>query len=93
MFTETVQSMSSAGSVWYVWYMVYIVCWSFKLCCEIFLLLNMVDVDRWKTVELLLNVCAAQDNCSSSIQQTVYLSQLGNTSNSPKNSTFELSHP
>ena len=65
----------------------------FKLSCEIFLLLNMVDVDRWKAVELLLNVCAAQDNCSSSIQQTVYLSQLGNTSNSPKNSTFELSHP
>ena len=39
----------------------------FKLSCEIFLLLNMVDVDRWKAVELLLNVCAAQDNCSSSI--------------------------
>ena len=23
----------------------------FKLCCEILLLLNMVDMDRWKTVE------------------------------------------
>ena len=23
----------------------------FKLCCEFLLLLNMVDMDRWKTVE------------------------------------------
>ena len=42
--------MSSAGFVWYVWYvwyMVCMVCWSL-LCCEILLLLNMVDMDRWK---------------------------------------------
>ena len=36
-----------AGSVWYVWCMVYGL---FKLC-EILLLLNIVDMDRWKTVE------------------------------------------
>ena len=37
-------------------YMVYMVyglygMLEFKLCCEILLLLNMVDMDRWKTVE------------------------------------------
>ena len=37
-----------AGSVWYVWCMVYGL---FKLCCEILLLLNIVDMDQWKTVE------------------------------------------
>ena len=43
------ESMSSAcWSVWYVWCMVYGL---FKLCCEILLLLNIVDMDRWKTVE------------------------------------------
>ena len=35
-------------SVWYVWCMMYGL---FKLCCEILLLLNIVDMDRWKTVE------------------------------------------
>ena len=47
--------MSSAGSVC----MVCMVCvvyglygrLEFKLCCEILLLLNMVDMDRWNTVE------------------------------------------
>ena len=30
-------------------YMVCLICWSFKLCCEILLLLNMVDMDQGKT--------------------------------------------
>ena len=54
LYAETVESMRSAGSawyVWYVWYMVCMVCWSFKLCCEILLLLNMADMDRSKTME------------------------------------------
>jgi len=43
---------SSAGSVWYVWYIngLYDML-EFKLCCEILLLLNMVDMNQWKTVE------------------------------------------
>ena len=39
---ETVECMSSAGSVWLL---------GFKLCHEILLLLNMADMDRWKSVE------------------------------------------
>ena len=44
-----VESMSSAVSVRYVWYTDCTVCWS--LSCEILLPLNMVGMDRWKTVE------------------------------------------
>ena len=44
LYAESVESMSSAGSVWYVWYVygLYGIL-EFKLCCEILLLLNMVD--------------------------------------------------
>ena len=28
----------------------------FKLCCEILLLLNMADMDQWKTVEYLVHL-------------------------------------
>ena len=50
LYAETVESMSSAGSIWYVVYGLYDVL-EFKLCCEILLLLNTVDMDQWKTVE------------------------------------------
>ena len=54
LHAETVESMSSVGSVWYVRCMVCIVCavyglygmLEFTLCCEILLLLNIVDMDR-----------------------------------------------
>ena len=35
--------------VWYVYGLYGML--EFKLCCEILLLLNMVDMDQWKTVE------------------------------------------
>ena len=50
LYAETVESMSSAGSVWYVWVcMVYGLYGMLEVNCEILLLLNMVDMDRWKT--------------------------------------------
>ena len=39
LYAETVECMSNAGSVC-------MVCWSFKLCCEILLLLNMAGMGR-----------------------------------------------
>ena len=46
LYAETVESMSSAGSVWYGLYGML----ELKFC-EILLLLNMVDMDEWNTVE------------------------------------------
>ena len=43
MGAETEECISSAESAWYTL--------EFKLCCEILLLLNMVDMHYWKTVE------------------------------------------
>ena len=53
---ETVESMHEQSwvsmvcvvRIWSVWYVAML---EFMLCCEILLLLNMVDMDRWKTVE------------------------------------------
>ena len=45
LYAETVESMSSVGSVWYVWCSLYSML-EFKLCCEILLLLNIVDMDQ-----------------------------------------------
>ena len=46
LYPETVESVSSAGSVRYI-YMVCMVCWSLSyVCCEILLLLNMIDMDQ-----------------------------------------------
>ena len=54
--TKTVESMHEQSwvsmvcvvCIWSVWYVAML---EFMLCCEILLLLNMVDMDRWKTVE------------------------------------------
>ena len=42
------QCMLGLYGMYGVWCMVYGL---FKLCCEILLLLNIVDMDQWKTVE------------------------------------------
>ena len=48
LLSPCISSAAWVCMVWYVWYTVCMVGWSW-LCCEILLLLNMVDMDRWNT--------------------------------------------